>query len=140
MGQQQLLLLVLGAIIIGLAIVIGINIFSDSAAKANEDFVRQDIIYVAGRLEQFYRTPGTLGGGNFSFPSSLSFPDIGLYFNSDGSDAGSTFENPYGTYSLNVEGSMVTINGAGNEAGVSLTYTLAVNLTTKKFIFSETTS
>jgi Tfp pilus assembly protein PilE len=55
MGQQQLLLLVLGAIIVGLAIVVGINLFGQGALKANEDSVRQDILSMMSRVEEYYR-------------------------------------------------------------------------------------
>jgi len=37
MGQQQLLLLVLSALIVGAAVVVGINMFSQNAAQANQD-------------------------------------------------------------------------------------------------------
>lgn len=137
MGQQQLLLLVLSAVIVGLAIVVGINVFTDSAVKANEDAVRQDIIQISNRLQQYYRTPEALGGGGFSFSSSLTFPDIGYKYNMDGSEAGTTYENANGTYTISVDGSTVTITGEGSEAGVSLTYTLTANSTTKKLTLAE---
>ena len=37
MGQQQLLLLVLGIIIVSLAVVVGIDAYSDNQAKSSED-------------------------------------------------------------------------------------------------------
>ena len=37
MGQQQLLLLVLGIVIVGLAVVVGIQAFSENQRKANAD-------------------------------------------------------------------------------------------------------
>lgn len=49
MGQQQLLLLVLGAIIVGVAIVVGVNMFSTSAVNANRDAVLQDCMTLATR-------------------------------------------------------------------------------------------
>lgn len=137
MGQQQLLLLALSAIIVAMAIVVGIGLFNGSAIKANGDAVRQDILNIAGRLEQYYRTPTELGGGNHSFPSTLSFPDIGLYYNQDGSNAGSTYSNLYGTYVLSVDGSSVTISGTGNEAGVAHAFALRVDPETKQFVLTE---
>ena len=67
MGQQQLLLLVLGAIIVGVAIVVGINMFSTSAVNANRDAVVQDCMTLSTRAQQWYRTPTILGGGGNSF-------------------------------------------------------------------------
>lgn len=140
MGQQQLLLLVLSAVIVGLAIVTGINVFTDSAVKANEDAVRQDIIQISNRLQQYYRTPVALGGGGFAFASDLTYPQIGYKYNMDGTDAGTTYSNANGAYTLAVSGSVVTIAGAGSEGGVSITYTLTANATTKKLTLAESTS
>lgn len=67
MGQQQLLLLVLGAIIVGVAIVVGINMFSTSAVNANRDAVVQDCMTLATRAQQWYRTPAILGGGGHDY-------------------------------------------------------------------------
>ncbi len=139
MGQQQLLLLVLGTIMVGLAIVIGINVFNQSAAKANEDSVRQDILTMAGKLELYYLEPVELGGGGHEFPTSLTFTNFGLYFNRDGSDATSTVTNENGTYTINAEKNAVTISGFGHETGVSLTYTLTANPTTLRFSLAEVT-
>ena len=67
MGQQQLLLLVLSAIIVGVSIVIGINMFTSGAAQANEDAVVQDCMMIAARAQEWYRKPDEMGGGNRSF-------------------------------------------------------------------------
>ncbi|MCU0644613.1 MAG: hypothetical protein MUC94_10160, partial [bacterium] len=72
MGQQQLLLLVLGAIIVGVAIVVGVNMFSTSAVNANRDAVVQDCMTLATRAQQWYRTPAILGGGGRDFTKLTS--------------------------------------------------------------------
>ncbi|MBN2611448.1 MAG: hypothetical protein JXB00_07825 [Bacteroidales bacterium] len=82
MGQQQLLLLVLGAIIVGAAILIGINMFSGSSFQANQDAVQQDCLMIVGRLQQYYRKPVALGGGGHTFPATISFQTIGILENS----------------------------------------------------------
>ena len=76
MGQQQLLLLVLGAIIVGVAIVIGINMFQGSSQQANEDAVRQELITMAGRAQEWFRKPKILNGGGQSF-AGLDFIKLG---------------------------------------------------------------
>ena len=43
MGQQQLLLIVLGVIIVGIAVVVGINLFNANATNANRDAVVSDL-------------------------------------------------------------------------------------------------
>lgn len=104
MGQQQLLLLVLGAIIVGVAIVVGINMFSSSAVNANRDAVVQDCMTLATRAQQWYRTPLVLGGGGRSFAlitlDELRFPT----------------SNENGTFQfLAPAAGQVTVEGTGRE-------------------------
>ena len=47
MGQQQLLLLVLGIVIVGLAVVVGIQAFSENQKKSNADALVNDAIRIA---------------------------------------------------------------------------------------------
>ncbi|MCD4664749.1 MAG: hypothetical protein K8R68_05705 [Bacteroidales bacterium] len=67
MGQQQLLLIVLSVIIVGIAIVVGINMFSSSAAAANQDSVVNDCMDIASRAHQYLIKPGGMGGGGGAF-------------------------------------------------------------------------
>lgn len=103
MGQQQLLLLVLGAIIVGVAIVVGVNMFSTSAVNANRDAVVQDCMTLATRAQQWYRTPAILGGGGRSFNSislsAIRFPGT----------------NENGTFTISGSGNTCTITGTGTE-------------------------
>jgi hypothetical protein len=46
MGQQQLLLIVLGVIIVGIAVVVGINLFTANAISSNRDGVVSDLNYI----------------------------------------------------------------------------------------------
>jgi hypothetical protein len=39
MGQQQLLLIILGVIVVGIAVAVGITMFKDNAVSANRDAV-----------------------------------------------------------------------------------------------------
>jgi len=67
MGQQQLLLLVLGVIIVGISVAVGITIFQGSAVDANRDAVAADLAHLSYRAQQFYSKPGTMGGGGRDF-------------------------------------------------------------------------
>lgn len=67
MGQQQLLLLVLGIIIVGVAVAVGINMFSSSAVDANRDMVTSDLVNLASKAQQFYKKPVQMGGGGGDF-------------------------------------------------------------------------
>ena len=67
MGQQQLLLLVLAVIIVGVSIVAGIGIFHKNAEKANIDMVVNEVVEMSGIAHQYYLKPPSMGGGGESF-------------------------------------------------------------------------
>ena len=62
MGQQQLLLIILGVIVVGIAVAVGITMFQDNAISANRDAVTNDLVNLAARAQQYYRRPTALGG------------------------------------------------------------------------------
>ena len=67
MGQQQLLLIVLGVIVVGIAIVVGINLFNSNAVESNKNAVVADLNNLAAKAMQYYKTPKAMGGGEGSF-------------------------------------------------------------------------
>ncbi len=67
MGQQQLLLIVLGVIIVGIAVVVGINVFTASSLQANNDALIADLTTIGSMAQQHYRKPAAMGGGGNSF-------------------------------------------------------------------------
>ena len=75
MGQQQLLLIVLSVIIVGIATTVGINMFSASAASSNLESVTNDLLNYASRAQQYYVKPTGLGGGGNSF-AGLTIQDL----------------------------------------------------------------
>jgi len=62
MGQQQLLLLVLGIVIVGLAVVVGIQAFSENQQKANLDAMVNDGVSIASDLQAWSLKPHAFGG------------------------------------------------------------------------------
>ncbi|MFH0736386.1 MAG: hypothetical protein V1773_17715 [bacterium] len=103
MGQQQLLLIVLGVIIVGIAVVVGINVFTASSSQANRDAVISDLTNLASNAQQYYRKPQALGGGGNSF-TGWTIP-------------GNLAANPNGSYTATVADQEVSIVGLGNEIG-----------------------
>ena len=67
MGQQQLLLIILGVIIVGIAVAVGITMFQDNAVDQNRSAVIADLTTLAAKGQQYYAKPTTLGGGGNSF-------------------------------------------------------------------------
>ena len=62
MGQQQLLLLVLGIVIVGLAVVVGIQAFSENQKKANADALVMTSMRIASDAQAYLRKPPQFGG------------------------------------------------------------------------------
>jgi Tfp pilus assembly protein PilE len=67
MGQQQLLLIVLGIIIVGIAIAVGVNMFQSSAVDTNRQAMISDLANLAAKAQRYFRTPTELGGGAQNF-------------------------------------------------------------------------
>lgn len=106
MGQQQLLLIILGVIVVGIAVAVGITMFQDNAVSANRDAVTNDLVNLASRAQQYYRRPTALGGGQGDFDGltliKLTSKPI----------------NPNGTYALTSgAGQTAVIEGYGTENG-----------------------
>lgn len=67
MGQQQLLLIVLGVIVVGIAILLGLLLFRASAIENKRDILLTEGVSIAAVAQQYYRKPSEIGGGGKSF-------------------------------------------------------------------------
>ena len=105
MGQQQLLLIVLGVIIVGIAVVVGINVFTASSVQANKDGLTADVVNLGSMAQQYYRKPTALGGGGNTF-TGWTLP-------------GTLDTTGNGTYAATVNAQTVSIVGTGNEKGAN---------------------
>lgn len=74
MGQQQLLLIVLGVIVVGIAVVVGINLFNANAESATQDSIVSQATNIGAMAQQYYKKPSSMGGGNNSFVGFESTP------------------------------------------------------------------
>ena len=84
MGQQQLLLIVLGVIVVGIAVVVGINLFNASAEEANKDGIVSDCTNLGAMAQQYYKKPASMGGGaneftGWTIPAGLLATANGTY-------------------------------------------------------------
>ena len=110
MGQQQLLLIVLGVIVVGIAVVVGINLFNANSVSSNRDGVVSDLNNLGAMAQQFYKKPVSMGGGGNSFDDTNGATDA--------------WEIPAqldttanGTYTLTSGDQEITIVGLGTEIG-----------------------
>jgi type II secretory pathway pseudopilin PulG len=101
MGQQQLLLIVLGVIIVGIAILVGIYVFQASSVENKRDVVINESVNIASLAMQYYKKAKLYGGGQYSFTGW----DIPFELK--------TTNN--GTYEALVYSDSVIITGTGNE-------------------------
>ena len=97
MGQQQLLLIILGVIIVGIAIAVGLSMFTAQSVNANRDAIIADITNMAANAYQYRIRPVSMGGGGGSY-AGYSLP-VSLASNENGS------------YTVSVAANLVTFTG-----------------------------
>jgi len=114
MGQQQLLLIILGVIVVGIAVAVGITMFKDNAVSSNRDAVTNDLVNLAARAQQYYRRPTALGGGQGTF-SGLTADAAGLKKLTSMPNG----TNANGSYTIMTAGTstQVVLQGLGVEIG-----------------------
>ncbi len=101
MGQQQILLIVLGVIIVGIAVILGIVIFRQSSVDGKRDLLINEGMTVASNAKEYFYKPFGYGGGGNSF-TGWQIPSQML-----------TSAN--GSYTATVNATSVEITGVGNE-------------------------
>ncbi len=84
MGTQQLLFVILGVILIGIAMAVGLSLFSANAIESNQDQIVHDLNNIAQHAYQFKTRPIWLGGGgnsysNFTIPIQLQSNENATY-------------------------------------------------------------
>ena len=120
MGQQQLLLLVLGIVIVGLAVVVGIETFGRSQKAANTDALVNDAVRIASDVQRWSLLPPLMGGGGEAF-TGVTFDKM-AYPTGGGLAAADEYQNPTAVYALTVDSpTQVTIVGCNAELGNSVT-------------------
>jgi hypothetical protein len=67
MGQQQLLLIIIAAIVVGLAITVAINLFRAHSVDEKRDLLIDEGSSLATAAMGYYKKPSSLGGGGNSF-------------------------------------------------------------------------
>lgn len=76
MGQQQILLIVLSVILVGIAIAVGITMFQAQAEQSNLDAIYLDLNNAGAQAYQYRIRPVSMGGGggsyvNFEIPAGM---------------------------------------------------------------------
>ncbi len=114
MGTQQILLIVLSVIIVGVAIAVGISMFNAQAYNSNKTAIASDAQSFATQIVQYYKTPVSQGGGGGEIPAALTATQLGSYLGWGA--ASTTNENGTFTVAITTTGAsgVATITGIGN--------------------------
>jgi hypothetical protein len=67
MGQQQLLLIILGVIIVAISISLGIYLFNTTSVASNKDDLISDLNHVGQDAFAYFQRAKIMGGGNGSY-------------------------------------------------------------------------
>ncbi|HUL45189.1 MAG TPA: hypothetical protein VLY03_12625 [Bacteroidota bacterium] len=123
MGQQQLLLIILGVIVVGIAIAVGISQFSAHSTQANKDGVTSSLVNIAANAYQYKIRPTTMGGGggaydNYVIPSKMATDNNGTYTLTSASGGTATF-----TGASAINGAWTAVCTCDSTGSTSLVYT-----------------
>lgn len=111
MGQQQLLLIVLGVILVGVAVVLGIQYFSVGAEEGAKDELVAHSLTIGANAQQWFNKPVAMGGGGNAFNTSSGAKQTFVqHFDADLTGLHSSTN---GTYSVALSGdTAVTVTAA----------------------------
>jgi hypothetical protein len=104
-GQQQLLLIVLGVIVVGLAILVGIALFNANSVESSRDQMIAESVNIGQIALKYYRTSKYHGGGQNSFTGWVIPENLR--------------KSSFGEFLKNVKDKEVTITGTGYESNAN---------------------
>jgi len=110
MGTQQILLIAVGVVIIGIMIAVGLFMFRDQAAATARDSISNDLVALATAAQKYYRRPETFGGGGNTWKGLTMYKLTTKPYNANGSYLLTPDPVP-GTATF------ITITGIGTELG-----------------------
>ena len=115
MGTQQILLIVLSVIIVGIAVAVGITMFNSQASSSNRQAVIGDMNNLAASALSFYKTPTTHGGGGNTWSTGVDV--VGQWLGYDYDSGTSACSTGNGIFTLSIASDILTITGVGTETG-----------------------
>ena len=126
MGQQQLLLVILVTIIVGIATVVAINIFGTAAEQANQDAVRQDLLAAAAQAQGIHARPVMMGGAGGDFTDNTTLPNENFFerLGIPGEVTSAGIDNENASYTIDRSGGANTLTITADPTGSPGTWTM----------------
>ena len=121
MGQQQLLLLVLGIVLVAVAIMGGVLIFEENLKKSNAESLISDAVNIATSAQSWKIRPATFGGQTGT-PRNDPMDFTGFDFNSISLE--SPYETENGKFSFTADTRGLVIVGQNIFHGNQVTLTV----------------
>ncbi len=120
MGLQQILMIVLGVLIVGVAVTVGIVMFGNQAYNSNRTALIAEMTYFSSIAIQYWKLPVSLGGAGQSV-NSVSLEALAAFmgFSSDANKVVSlvfSYKSDNGECRVNYEDGIVKFTGLGNES------------------------
>ncbi len=116
MGTQQILLIVLSVIIVGIAVAVGITMFNAQATNSNRTAIMGDMNNLAASALAYYKTPTSHGGGGSSWGTEVD--NIGQWLGYDYDTSTNACTTGNGEYTLSFDSTdVLRITGLGTETG-----------------------
>jgi hypothetical protein len=138
MGTKEVIMIVLGFIIVGIAIAAGLNMFVTQSFTNNKQATNSEMQVYAGQLIQFWGTTTDLGGAS-CLTANVTVPKAAAYLGFNG--ANNSFQSENGEFRVisvtsSSPGILVTLKALGKtQKGVNH----PLITTTVKFIQATTT-
>ena len=121
MGQQQLLLIVLGVILVGVAVVLGIQYFGTGAEEGAKNELLAHSQIIGSTAQEWFNKPASMDGGGLTFAGFKAYFDDKLL---------KLHSTTYGDYTIPDDGDATSIVILATPKGAT-GYTWTVSTTVK---------
>lgn len=121
--RQQLLLVILATIIVGISTIVAIHFFGSTAENANRDAIREDLSTAATHSQRLWARPEMMGGAGSDF-SNLTAAQIAERIGIPGDIADAIITNEHAVYTVENPATntlQITATPNGSEGNWSIT-------------------
>jgi hypothetical protein len=134
MGTQQILLIVLSVIIVGIAVAVGITMFNQQTLNSARQAIIGDMNNMAATAQAWYKTPVSMGGAGYTIGDvGAAATALETYIGGD------MLDNDNAAYDVTILGTVVTIESDPKEASLDATNPiLKINLASGNIAVTST--